>query len=117
MKIYCSCPYCKDKIYLASTSPSREHLANTWGSVFLIKCAKCNSQNQVHVNLVQAEAEHKASHATTGTGGILGFMAGPLGVAIGLVAGRLLSRKVRLNENLLVQRFNNSIFKQTNNFK
>lgn len=109
MKIYCNCNYCKRKIYLASSAYTRQELANSWGADFSINCTACQSTNQFHANSVIAEtSQNKIPYATTTGGGLVGFVAGPLGVLIGLAVGGVVGGVVLLREKEVVNRFNNN---------
>ena len=108
MRIYCHCNRCNKKIYLASQSKNRVQLANSWGRSFRIKCDVCASISLIDVNLVSAEiTKHNAPFMRTLGGGVLGVLAGPLGIAIGLATGRVSGGVVRENDVQDVKRFNN----------
>ena len=107
MKIYCHCNSCTNKVYLASEAKSRFQLSRSWGRSFLINCTHCQVQNQIDVNLVRAEATKKSVPiATTIGGGLVGILAGPLGIIIGLAVGGASGGAVSYNDQQEVNHFN-----------
>lgn len=107
MKIYCNCNFCNSKIYLASSAQTRQQLANSWGVYFLVNCDFCQSQNQINVNSVNAESSHnKTPYATTAGGGLLGVIAGPIGVLVGIAAGGIAGGIAVNKDKEAVNRFN-----------
>ncbi|MCO5268984.1 MAG: hypothetical protein M9897_08835 [Brumimicrobium sp.] len=109
MKIFCSCNICNSRIYLASTAQSRHHLASNFGMIFTISCTNCHSKNQIHVNLVTAESSYgKTSYVTAAGGGLMGIVAGPLGILIGVVIGGAAGGFAVSKEKEAVRRFNNN---------
>lgn len=109
MKIFCNCNSCSRKVYLASEAKTRYQLSRAWGINFSIICVHCRSKNQVHVNLVRAEStKNNMPIATTIGGGLLGILAGPLGIIIGLAAGGISGGAVTYNDNNDVKTFNNN---------
>lgn len=109
MKIYCTCNFCSSKIYLATTAQTRQQLASSWGVYFSVSCNSCQTQNQFNVSSVYAESSHrKTLYATAAGGGLLGVIAGPIGVFIGLTAGGITGGIAVAKENNAVRRFNSS---------
>jgi hypothetical protein len=109
MRIYCNCNFCQRKIHLASSAKSRQQLANSRGVNISVDCNFCKSQNQINVNLVYAESSNnKTQYITIAGGGILGAIAGPIGVLIGLTAGGLAGSVTVSRENEAVRRFNSN---------
>lgn len=109
MKIYCNCNFCNSKIYFASSAQTRQQLVNSWGLYFSANCNSCQSQNQFNVNLVKAEPSHsKTPFVTTVGGGLIGIIAGPIGVLIGLAAGGIVGRVASSKDEEAVNRFNSN---------
>jgi len=109
MKIYCKCNLCNGKIYLSSPAQSRQQLANNFGTNFFLNCSHCQLPNQVHINFVNAEPSYdKIPYFTILGGGLLGILAGPLGIFIGLAAGGTTGGIVRSRDIESVKRFNSN---------
>lgn len=62
-----------------------------------------------HINEVIAEAETDNVPPRAALGGLIGILAGPIGVGIGLGIGALRGRKKNINERDRANIFNNSI--------
>lgn len=108
MKIYCHCSTCEQKVDLASNAKTRLELANLWGRTFQIKCSHCSRQSLIDVNGVIAEPRlKKVPIITIISGGLIGILAGPLGILIGLGAGGVSGGAVRYKESQQVKQFNN----------
>lgn len=111
MRLYCSCNFCKSKIHLAASAQTRQQLANNIGQYFTVNCFSCQAKNQMTVNSVFAEVSHdKTPYTTTGGGGLIGVVAGPIGVVIGLIAGGVVGGVALTRDKEAVRRFNNSWF-------
>lgn len=109
MRIFCTCEYCNQRVYLASDAKSRRQLSNSWGPVFGINCSSCRQHNNVHVNSVRAEATHNLTPLPTAGGGIvLGIIGGPLGMIIGGIIGGVSGGFMRSNDIKSVNWFNNN---------
>jgi hypothetical protein len=107
MKIFCNCNLYQRKIYLDAKVKTRRQLANTWGHVFTINCPHCRVQHQVDVNTVRAESSHNTTPIpTTLGGGLIGVLAGPLGIIIGLAVGGYTGGRIRSNDIQDVNNFN-----------
>src|SRR5437868_6555833 len=109
MKLFCSCYFCGNKNYLISDAKSRKELLVLYGQNFSLNCIRCKSQNQFNLNEVTAESSLKnVSLSATLGGGLIGILAGPLGVAIGLLAGRTVGGLIRSNDEKAASVFNDT---------
>ena len=107
MKIFYSCNLHGQKVYLESNAKTRRQLANAWGHVFTINCPLCRTQHQIDVNIVRAESSHNITPVPAALGGgLVGVLAGPLGIFIGLAIGGYTGGKIRNNDIQDVNNFN-----------
>ena len=108
MKLSCYCNHCTRKVHLSSQAKTRYHLVNSSGAIVFFNCPHCHSQTHIHANNVRAESSRKnIPFATAGAGGVVGIIAGPLGVLIGAGVGAISGSIVRNKENIEIQNFNN----------
>lgn len=109
MKIFCTCSFCNRKIYLTTKAKTRQELSNNWGISFSVNCSYCQSKNQVNINFVNAESSYvNLPLSTTIGGGLIGILAGPIGIIIGLGVGGVSGGLKRYNDKQDVKYFNNN---------
>lgn len=107
MKLFCKCNICHKKMTLDVVTQSRQQLANVRGVSFNAACPYCNNQSHYHVNSIRAESSYqKAAGAGAVIGGVLGILAGPIGIFIGAAAGGLGGGGIRLTDKNEVDFFN-----------
>jgi len=103
------CENCGQKIYLdvvmASRSQLRQHFQ---GDYFYVTCNHCGFRNIFNVNQVFAEIEPGSPIKGGIIGGLLGLVAGPIGVLIGGGLGAMVGSNTEKEERNRVFFFNNS---------
>ena len=110
MRLFVYCHYCGNNIYFNSPAKTRNELPFN----FVLRCAQinCPSHGQdiiFYSNDVQAEVDRKG--VLSGVlilGGLGGIMGGPVGALIGGLIGAKAGSNSNQEENIAVERFNNS---------
>lgn len=105
MKLYMDCHCCGKKIYLDSNAETRYDLLNQWGPTFQIMCPHCKQQSFYDVNEVNGEFDNKAAPGAV-VGGLIGLLAGPIGLIAGGTLGGLIGNNISDAEKKKVERFN-----------
>jgi hypothetical protein len=104
MRLYVCCVSCGSKIYVASRALTRAELPET----FILRCPICDGVSTYRREDVCAEQSDVNSVGAALAGGLLGLVAGGIGVIIGALAGGLLGENFKNRELNAVQRFNES---------
>ncbi|MGP8214841.1 MAG: hypothetical protein ACLQQ4_04695 [Bacteroidia bacterium] len=86
-----------------SKAKSRRGLANQFGLQISFICPRCNCNTVHHPNEIFAESENVMALPGAGAGGVIGILAGPLGVIVGGLIG---AAATRIGEETAVNNFN-----------
>ena len=93
------------KLYLTIVAPTRSELAQRLGSEWF---TMGEHSHTFHVSNVEAEASASNVPAGAVVGGLIGLLAGPLGLLTGSIVGGAIGNNSDRNEIAQIQRFNNS---------
>ncbi len=107
MKVFYNCTCCYQKIDLAVKVKTRKDLLDQFGRNYFIHCPNCHFQNSANINSIMAEISNiNAPISRAIGGGLIGALAGPLGIIIGTASGRAIGGVLRSNDRHAVDNFN-----------